>query len=424
MQTIAAAVVLWSLLSAIGLFALSRRKRAVTTDVPDLRYVLLIPCLNEGKVIGATVRHLLRHPVHAVVVIDDGSDDDTAAQVQAVRDRRVVLLRRTLPDARCGKGEALNAAYRWLLGSDLVAGLDPASVIVSVVDADGRLKPGALKDVAASFADPATGACQISVRIRNRATNFWTRMQHFEFVAFTALYQRGRERTGAVGLGGNGQFVRLSALADLGNAPWTACLTEDMDVGIRLLLAGWRNRYMPTSWVSQQAVPEFGRLVRQRTRWFQGTLQCLGHIPGVMAAHRLPLRTRVDLIGALLSPVMLLVASPALFLGWFWIARAIAASESGGTTLAASLLTAYAISALPAVLLAYAFWIEEPEATFPEAVVLGHLFVAYGYIWIFSGWRAAWRQLRGARGWAKTARVDESDEAPTPTVVRPVEVAA
>ena len=50
-----------------------------------------------------------------------------------------------------------------------------------------------------------------------------------EFVVFTEIFQRARQRVGSVGLGGNGQFARLTALMSLGDAPWTKCLTEDLD---------------------------------------------------------------------------------------------------------------------------------------------------------------------------------------------------
>ncbi|MGH2968452.1 MAG: hypothetical protein ACRDK0_05240 [Solirubrobacteraceae bacterium] len=48
-------------------------------------------------------------------------------------------------------------------------------------------------------------------------------------MGFSRLVQAGRDPLGSVGLGGNGQFVRLSALQDMGDSPWSRCLTEDLD---------------------------------------------------------------------------------------------------------------------------------------------------------------------------------------------------
>ncbi len=44
------------------------------------------------------------------------------------------------------------------------------------------------------------------------------RMQDMEFVIYTEVFQRGRRHLGSVGLGGNGQFMRLSAMLSLGPA--------------------------------------------------------------------------------------------------------------------------------------------------------------------------------------------------------------
>ena len=40
-----------------------------------------------------------------------------------------------------------------------------------------------------------------------------------EFVIYTEVFQRGRRHLGSVGLGGNGQFMRLSAMLSLGAGP-------------------------------------------------------------------------------------------------------------------------------------------------------------------------------------------------------------
>src|SRR5438067_10514145 len=269
-------------------------------------YVFLMPCLNEELVIARSLQRLLSMPADdfAVMVIDEGSDDGTAAAVTGVADERVWLLSRKLPNARQGKGEALNDAIAQLVSSDRLAGRDPGSVIIAVVDADGHLDPHALADVTEFFADPAVGAVQIGVRINNRDRSMLARMQDMEFVIYTEVFQRGRRHLGSVGLGGNGQFVRLSALRSLGPAPWTRSLTEDLDLGVRLAAAGWRNEYCRTAAVHQQGVVEIKRLIRQRARWFQGNLQSWRLIPLVLRS--MPARRGADLLFLLSSPALVL----------------------------------------------------------------------------------------------------------------------
>ena len=76
-------------------------------------------------------------------------------------------------------------------------------------------------------------------------------------------------------MGGNGQFNRLSALDAIatGPGPWRNRLTEDQDLGLRLLTAGWRSHQEVRAVVEQQGVPRLRPLLRQRTRWSQGNLQ-------------------------------------------------------------------------------------------------------------------------------------------------------
>ena len=88
---------------------------------------------------------------------------------------------------------------------------------------------------------------------------------------FTEVFQRGRRRVHSVGMGGNAQFVRLSALDALGPRPWTRSLTEDFDLGIRLNATSWTNEFWPAASVHQQGVTNMRRLMRQRTRWSRET---------------------------------------------------------------------------------------------------------------------------------------------------------
>jgi cellulose synthase/poly-beta-1,6-N-acetylglucosamine synthase-like glycosyltransferase len=107
-------------------------------------------------------------------------------------------------------------------------------------------------------------------------------------------------------MGGNGQFNRLAALDSVADpeagGPWRHRLTEDQDLGLRLLGAGWRSVSASRTDVSQQGLPSLRRLLRQRTRWAQGNLQAMAHL-GLAWRAKLPLLVRLDLVAYLLQPV-------------------------------------------------------------------------------------------------------------------------
>jgi 1,2-diacylglycerol 3-beta-glucosyltransferase len=321
------------------------------------------------------------------------------------------LLSRQLPEAQNGKGEALNAAYRHLRDSDLLSGHNWDDVVICVVDADGRLESNALYEVAPYFNDPKAGAVQIGVRMYNADENRLARMQDFEFVTFTEIFQRARQLVGSVGLGGNGQFARMSALVTLGDAPWTDCLTEDLDLGIQFLLGGWQNSYCATTHVNQQAVTKLPRLLRQRARWYQGHLQCWSRLPGILRSDLSVLST-LDLVQHLMGAALILLLTVPMVVFYTALATAVVVAPH---QLAASLTSNYC---LPIILLyvltfgvspiyAYTYWLRTREVGFFRALVLAHMYTGYTYMWIPAGWWALSRIVFRRRGWAKTARTPE-----------------
>jgi 1,2-diacylglycerol 3-beta-glucosyltransferase len=410
--------VILSLLYVVHLFALSRRRRPDLLPAPELLFVFVIPCLNEQAVIGGTLDSLLAlGDEHVVLVVDDASDDATGDIVRSYDPRRVQLLRRELPAARRGKGDALNAAFRYLRASDLIAGRPREQVVISVFDADGRIEPGALSAVGSYFRDPCSGAVQIGVEMRNAGTNLLARLQDMEFTVFTEIFQRARARLGSVGLGGNGQFVRLVALESLGEEPWTDCLTEDLDLGVRLLVGGWKNHYCPTTAVNQQAVTSMKRWLRQRARWFQGHLQCWRLLPTVLTSS-LPMRSVTDMVWYLTLPVAVLLTPIAglPMLVVFFALIALSPGQALDMLLAGhglALLAVYILSFGQSYLCAYVYWMRG-RVSLGRALLLAHAFEAYSHLWLIAGWWALWNIVRRKRSWAKTARVAEPDPLSAP----------
>jgi len=410
-------VIYFSFSYTVALFVVSRRRRPPhRLPAPtNLLFVFVVPCLNEEMVIGQSLKRLLSIQGNFVVlVVDDGSEDATADVVRSVEDERVYLLRRVLPDARDGKGGALNYAYQYLMNSEVLDGRCLGDVVLVIVDADGLLDLNALTEVAPYFGDPGVGGVQIGVRMFNARSTLLARMQDFEFISYNEIFQQGRQRLGSVGLGGNGQFTRLSALRSLGDKPWSNFLTEDLDLGIRLLVNGWHNSFCPTTFVSQQALTGIRPFVRQRTRWFQGHLQTWRRIPLVLRSG-LPARTMLDLIYLLLQPGLLLAISllPLVIISIFLTLLASepsalfhALASHWGISVAFFFLLTFGL----APFYAFAYWLHERSMSFPRAFFYACIFVMYGYTWFIAGWRAVGRIVMGRSSWAKTARLPETLE--------------
>ena len=409
----------------VTLLVISRRPPRRSADGrrgaldPGMRIVVLMPCLNEAEVIAASVQRLLdiHDPGLHVMVIDDGSDDGTGDVVQALGDPRAEVLRRVLPNARRGKGEALNNALAVV--RERFAGCDPSSVIIGVVDADGRLDPHAIAEARRAFAPAEVGAVQMGVRINNRFSSLLARMQDMEFVVFTAVFQEGRRRLGSVGMGGNAQFARLSALNSLGRRPWTRSLTEDFDLGVRLNGVGWTNEYWGRAAVHQQGVTSGRRLLRQRTRWFQGNLQS-AHLLGRVARRQRGL-SRADSLWQILTPSVLLAGSFLVASFLSTLVLAVTAAVRGAPQSWLWVLSAYLLAFGPGLVFGWLYWrVERSEGLgLLRALAYSHLFVLYGLMPCLIGWRALARQATGRTGWAKTAReVDPEEEQATLALVQ------
>lgn len=305
--TIALVTIVLMFTWTVVLFIRGQRARRNAPD-PDpefansLTWIFLVPALNEEVTIADSVARL--HEVHVsdkrIVVIDDGSEDGTPEILAAMQDPNLTVIRREPPNARLGKAAALNDAYQQL-GQRFID-IDRARTIIVVVDADGRLLPDAPAYMAGHFKDPEVGGVQAQVRIYNRQ-NVLGWFQDVEFGVYGALFQAGRNGWGTAGMGGNGQFNRLTALDSVADesGPWRDKLTEDQDLGLRLIAEGWLGRQDLRATVEQQGLPRLRPLLRQRTRWSQGNLQCQSLIGEVLRSPR-PLIARIESAAYIMMP--------------------------------------------------------------------------------------------------------------------------
>jgi len=414
--------------------AFLRRPLHPDGDVDAFEWHLFVPCRDEEAVIGDTVDDARRKfPSAHVWIIDDASTDATADIVRsrAERDDHVHLVARVLPEARTGKGDALNAAYRHLTEWRRArpGAIAPERVVVGIVDADGRLADNTLAAIAgpAAFGLDEIGAAQITVRMSNLRQRYrqqspvvrsWKRflvcMQDLEFRTIVAGMQSLRARTGTVGMGGNGQFSRLRVLDELDcefGSPWHGSLLEDYEMGVHVLLRGWESAHVHSTYVSQEAVEDLPRLLTQRTRWAQGNIQCLSYLP------RMRRSVHVSPPGVMESAYYLLLPYTQIVVICAWIIQlgvvAAAVFARGPVPLGLSdVLTQLSMFLLG--IIPFAMWGPiyksqcEPGLSWPAAVGIGLLVFVYTSYVLITTPRAMLRASRGKTTWSKTRRNAEN----------------
>jgi 1,2-diacylglycerol 3-beta-glucosyltransferase len=396
-------------------------------DATPEHFWIIVPALNEEVVVGNTVNAALglRGPggtLARVMVVDDGSDDRTPQVLAAIDHPRLHVLRRELPEARKGKGEALNAAYKLISEISAAEGVSPAKVAVGIIDGDGQGSLNILLEVSRMLRDPRVGAVQVQVRIRNRHKLLGA-VQDLEFGAIVNACQTLRDTIDTVGLGGNGQFTRLSALQSLGETPWSACLVEDLELGLRMHLDGVGIRYTSRTAVTQQAVVDVRRLTRQRTRWAQGNLQCARYLRRLVTSRQIRLTALLEVLHYLFAPwlnaLVTVVVAGAVAVG-------VAGLAIGHPTdyldswrhLADSAELWFAVTFFPGLIWAVVHRVRLGDETPRRLFLAAFAYPAFLLLGLVATYRAIVRQAKGQQSWAKTERLMEE-----PVPAAPLEIA-
>jgi cellulose synthase/poly-beta-1,6-N-acetylglucosamine synthase-like glycosyltransferase/peptidoglycan/xylan/chitin deacetylase (PgdA/CDA1 family) len=370
-------------LRIVMLAALALRARRPTVENPDYKplVTVLVPAYNEATVIEGSVRSLLRgeYTNLEVLVVDDGSRDDTAAIVERIA--------ATQPRVRCvrkpngGKASAANVGIREARGEIIVA-----------VDADTVIAPDAIRRMVAHFADPAVTAVCGNVEVGN-VRSWLTAFQAIEYVTSQNFDRRAFAALNCIGVvpGALGAWRRADVLAVGGYSHDT--LVEDADLTVTVLRAGGVITYEPRAIGRTEAPESLGALWRQRIRWTYGTYQCL-------AKHRSALLRGslgwVALPNLLLFQVLFPVASP---LGDLAMGHAIVTGQ--WSAFLSGYLGFLSMDIIASVL---AFRMDRKPLHW-LALLLVQRFTYRQFLYAVSLWSMVSAALGGRQGWSKLDRL-------------------
>jgi cellulose synthase/poly-beta-1,6-N-acetylglucosamine synthase-like glycosyltransferase len=230
---------------------------------------LHVPAHNEPPdMVIDTLRTLLRidYPRFEIILIDDNTDDE--ALWRPVEDwciRHSVKFKH-LADWPGYKSGALNYALRELT--------HPDAEIIGVIDSDYQVEPDFLRRCVPAFADPWIGFIQSPQDYRDWRHASYYRRLYYSYKYFFAVSQPSRnERDGAIFAGTMG-LIRRVALDELGG--WDEwCITEDAEISLRLLRAGWSGQHVDRAGGYGIMPLTFEALKGQRYRWCYGGIQIL-----------------------------------------------------------------------------------------------------------------------------------------------------
>lgn len=230
-------------------------------------YTVLVPLYRETAIVPALIRRLgaLHYPREKldIKLIVEADDEETLAALKASLPPACMEILPVPPGTPRTKPRACNYALPFARGE-----------LVTIYDAEDAPQPEQLRMSAWAFAQfpPEVGCLQARLHYYNRHQNWLTRCFALEYSLWFEALLPGLERGGfPIPLGGTSNHLRHSALEHVG--AWDAYnVTEDADLGLRLLRHGYRTLLLPSATL-EEAPATLDIWLKQRTRWIKGYMQ-------------------------------------------------------------------------------------------------------------------------------------------------------
>jgi hyaluronan synthase len=239
---------------------------AAQAEAPYL--TIVIPAYNEGalvkrSILSAAAASYPRDRLE-IIVIDDGSRDDTWTHIEAAASEHPDLIRTIRFPKNRGKRAALAAGFEQARGE-----------IAVTVDSDSLIEAGTLLAIAGPFRDPRVGAVGGKVSVLNRYDSILPRMLHVRYVLSFDFLRSAQSTYGTVYCcPGALSAYRLSLVRRvlpswleqrfLG-APCTA--GEDRALTNDILALGYQAVYQRTAVVHTLVPENYAKLCRMYLRW-------------------------------------------------------------------------------------------------------------------------------------------------------------
>lgn len=224
---------------------------------------LVVPAYNEGVLIEAALKALLNldYPNYEIIVVDDGSSDDTYYKALRIAETSADVAVRVLTQPNGGKAQALNKGISMARGE-----------FVLCMDGDSKLSSNTLRVCIRHFADARVGAVAGNVKVINR-NNMWSKIQALEYIEGLAMARKAQSFAHVVNIipGPLGMF-RKEVLREVGGYDHHT-FAEDCDLTLKLLMHGWHIVYEPAAVAWVETPSSLLNLLKQRYRWTRGILQ-------------------------------------------------------------------------------------------------------------------------------------------------------
>lgn len=252
------------------LYGIKEKKKRKLRDTlhPNFRISLLIPAHNEE----AGIRHALEAAIDTtyqnkeIIVIDDGSTDNTYKIAQEFAHRGLIKLVRR-EQSSGSKASALNYGATYTTGDVLIS-----------IDADTLIERKSLDEIAKYFEDKNVIAVSGNVRIQSGdhgVKNLLTRLQAYEYLIAMEMGRRYNAILNSLLIisGAFGAF-RKEIFTGIGLYDKDT-VTEDFDLTVKVRKSGGQLQFATESVAWTFCPNNWKAWWRQRIRWSHGQMATL-----------------------------------------------------------------------------------------------------------------------------------------------------
>lgn len=379
---------------------------------PSYSFTALLPARHEEAVIRETIRAVaqINYPRHLteILVLCRRDDAETIHEAEkAIQELQQDNIRLIVFD-----GDPINKPH------SLNIGLSSAkNEIVTIFDAEDQPHPDIYSIVNTVMVRQRADVVQSGVQLMNYASYWFSALNVMEYYFW---FKSGLDYFTRIGrftpLGGNTVFFKRTFLHQVGGWDET-CLTEDADIGIRLLAAGAVIRviYDELHATREETPHSLTSFIKQRTRWDQGFLQILGKnrigkLPGI----RQKILSAYILISPEIQVALLLYTPIGLFIAFTQKLPILASMLSFLPTYLLFIQMLVTVVGLFEFTRSY----HRPFYWWLPIKVIA-VYLPYQFMLTFSSFRAIAHYFRGMNMWEKTAHFNTHREFSLPVSYAP-----
>jgi glycosyltransferase involved in cell wall biosynthesis len=215
-----------------------------------------IPCYNEGRYLGAAIRSVVRQTVFEriceIIVVDDGSTDDTGDRIQGLRDEGIELT--YIATSNVGTSAARNRALQ-----------EASGAFIAFLDGDDIWNPDKIERQLAELDHPDVGLVYCDyIDFED------TPLKDGMLVCVRRLHKKGEALVADFYLNDGPIFpsatiLRRDVYNRIGGFDERLRMAEDTDYWLRVAMAGYRFRHAPGGLLCKRR--HQGNLTHDLERW-------------------------------------------------------------------------------------------------------------------------------------------------------------